>query len=153
LKLMKFKFVKFPPILTQPQHKEKGRLAPIIPVGIFNKSDLNKFIYIRALIDSGAGFSIFPAEIGEAIDLEIENELVVPIQGIYKSTFDSYLHEIILEVGGWKFETYACFCRVETAFPVLGQEGFFNLFKVTLNHSKAEIELKNVVTPIKIDSH
>jgi hypothetical protein len=150
---MKFKYNKFPSIFTQPQLKKKGRLVPLIPVGVFNKSDFNKFIYIRALIDSGAGFSIFPAAIGEAIGLEIENELVVPIMGINKSTFDSYLHEVVFEVGGWKYETCTCFCHADTMFPVLGQEGFFSLFKVTLNHSKAEIELKNVVTPIKIDSH
>ena len=149
---MKFSFIKFPQIPGL-EHIEKKPLVPIILVSIFNRKDLNRFVNLRALIDSGAGFSIFPAELGRVIGLDIESGIKVPRQGIEQSIFDSYLHEIVLEVGGWKFETHACFTLVETAFPVLGRHGFFNLFKVTLNYSKGEIELKNIVKPIKIDSH
>lgn len=150
---MKFKCVKYPAFPKIQHFVGKHQLVPEITVGIFNKSDYKKFMYIRALVDSGASFSIFPAEVGEVLGLDIENEYEVPIQGIQKNIFKSYLHEIVLEVGGWKFETRACFTRADTVFPVLGRDGFFTLFKITFHMTKAELELKPIAKPVKIDSH
>lgn len=150
---MKFPFIKIPSFSTQKQLKDRDRIAPIISVGLFNKSDLDKFVYIKAMIDSGAGFSIFPSEIGKIIGLEIEKGILVPIQGIHKDTCDTYLHDIVLEVGGWKFATHACFSTKELFSPVLGRDGFFSLFKVTMSYSKAQIELKPIAEPLKINFH
>lgn len=55
------------------------------------------------MIDSGADVSIFPKEIGEKIGLTIKNEREQPLRGIGGSIFKTYLHDIIFEIGGWKF--------------------------------------------------
>lgn len=75
------------------------------------------------------------------------------IQGIERSIFKTYVHKINLGVGGWQFKTIACFAEKEIFMPVLGRDGFFNLFRVTLNYPKLDIELKHLEKPIKINSH
>lgn len=150
---MKFKFIKCP---IEPGPVRQGRkhtLLPIISVGVFNKANTARGTYLRAMIDSGAGCSIFPAALGEAIGLTIENGNKIPITGIEQSTFEGYLHEIILEVGGWQFDSIACFCRRDIAFPVLGREGFFSLFAVIIDFCKEEIELKERVKPVRAGYH
>jgi len=45
----------------------------MIPIGLVNKSNIEKYIDIRAMIDSGANASIFPAIFGKKIGLNIKN--------------------------------------------------------------------------------
>jgi hypothetical protein len=104
---------------------------------------------MKATIDSGADCSIFPAAAAEAIGLVVINEKTQGIQGINGSRIRTYLHDIILDVGGWKFATFALFTSDNTIFPVLGRDGFFTLFEVKINFSKELIELKPVVEPLK----
>jgi len=150
---MKFKYTRLPAMPSMAFPGRKSVTIPYIDVGIFNASDPKKFVYIKALVDSGAGVSIFPAAIGNHIGIKVKNDKIQPIQGINMGMIEVYRHDIVLEVGGWKFKTLAFFTYADTAMPVLGQIGFFDLFKVTFNYSKEEIELKNIAKSIKIDSH
>jgi hypothetical protein len=150
---MKFKYFRRP---ATPSRAFPGRhsiIQPLIPVCIHSKQEPKRDVTIWALIDSGADVSIFPKPIGERLGYTIDNGCDEQIVGINGTTLRCFLHDIILEVGGWHFETQAHFSETEASFPVLGQKGFFDLFRVTMDFSREEIELKNTQKPRKIESN
>ena len=115
-------------------------LKPIIPIGLlFN----GKLIRYEALIDSGADFNIFNAEIGELLDINIRAGKKVQFSGIAGKPFEVYLHNLTLEVGGWQYKITAGFSYEISSygFGILGQKGFFDLFRVKFIFSKGTIEI------------
>jgi len=138
---MKFPYRKF----SLPQYHDcfgRSILKPIIPVKIcFGE----KSIRYEALIDSGADFCIFEAEIGEYLGINIKKGIKIPfggIQGGKDST--AFLHQVVLNVGGWDYKTMVGFSDgiSKRGFGVLGQKGFFDLFVVKFNLASEEIEIK-----------
>ncbi|MBI4092542.1 MAG: hypothetical protein HY420_01325 [Candidatus Kerfeldbacteria bacterium] len=117
-------------------------LKPIIPVKVlYGTRDIDYF----ALIDSGADFCIFDAEIGEAVGIEIERGEQIEFGGIQARTGSTgYLHDITIAIGGWKYEARVAFSReiAEHGFGILGQKGFFDIFSITFDYQKEEIILK-----------
>ena len=113
---------------------------PIIPIGLlFN----GRQIRYEALIDSGADFNIFNAEIGEIIGIKIRDGKKVQFSGIAGEPFEVYLHGLTLEVGGWQYKIVAGFSYEISpyGFGILGQKGFFDLFRVKFIFSKGIIEI------------
>ena len=115
-------------------------LKPIIPIGLlFGK----KSIRHEALIDSGADFNIFNAEIGELLGISVLSGKKMEFSGITGGPFEVYFHDLILEVGGWQYKIAAGFSYKISpyGFGVLGQRGFFNLFRVKFMFSKGIIKI------------
>jgi len=115
-------------------------LKPIIPIGLlFN----GKLIRYEALIDSGADFNIFNAEIGELLGIDISSGKKVKFSGIAGEPFEVYLHNVTLEIGGWHYKITTGFSYEISpyGFGILGQRGFFDLFRVKFIFSKGIIEI------------
>ena len=146
---MKFNFLRLPSEPSPAFPQRHSVLYPIIPIRIINPNDPNKLIDIRAMIDSGADVSIFPGSLGRVIGLNIENDKIEIIKGIGGQEIITYLHEIIFEIGGWKYPSITCFSSDEITFPVLGRNGFFDLFEIKFDFRKEIIELKPKVDPIQ----
>ena len=136
---MKFPYKKYPSTNITKAFPEKSALIPIIPVRLLNN---NKYIDCNVLIDSGAHACIFPAELGEQIGIQVENEYEHNFCGIGGGALKAYFHRIKIEVGGHKSDSYIGFTYDELPVPLLGQIGFFNLFSVIFDLSKEVIELK-----------
>ena len=117
-------------------------LKPIIPVKI-SKSDI--VLQYAALIDSGADFCIFDAEIGEYLGLNVRSGQRTNFGGIQeRGGASAFLHKIKVNVGGWDYETTVGFSYdiAKNGFGILGQKGFFDIFVVKFDLLKEEIELK-----------
>ena len=115
-------------------------LKPIIPIGLlFN----GKFVKYEALIDSGADFNIFNAEIGELLGIDTRSGKKVKFSGIAGEPFEVFLHNLTLEIGGWQYKIVAGFSYEISpyGFGILGQRGFFDLFRVKFIFSKGIIEI------------
>ena len=115
-------------------------LKPIIPIGLlFGK----KMIRYEALIDSGADFNIFNAEIGEILGIDVRAGDKVRFGGIAGEPFEVYMHEITIDLGGWRHKTTAGFSYEISpyGFGILGQKGFFDLFKIKFLFPKGVIEI------------
>ncbi|MFA5750935.1 MAG: retropepsin-like aspartic protease [Candidatus Paceibacterota bacterium] len=130
---MKFRYAKYNQILR-----------PVIPIKLKNK---NQKIGYLVLIDSGADICLFNAEIGEAIGIEIKKGKIKEVFGIGGKASFYYLHRVKIEVGGYEYEIDAGFMpsisgSLGMPYGVVGQNGFFEHFKVIFDKSKEEIELK-----------
>jgi len=146
---MKFKFTRVPTKPTPAFPNQRSCLMPLIPLRLCTKGNAGRYIDLKTLLDSGAHVSIFPAEIGEVIGLKIKNDKTQPIYGIGGQSIETYRHDVIIEVGGWPFDAIVCFTYDKISFPVLGREGFFNLFEIKIDYSKETIELKPKGKPIR----
>lgn len=138
---MKFRYSKFQ--LTEPSDFF-GRhiLKPVIPVRLLYN---NNSIDYSALIDSGADFCIFDAEIGEYLGIEIRSGAREFFGGIQeKAAAEVFLHQVSLNIGGWDYKTVVGFSYdiAKHGFGILGEKGFFDIFIVKFDYSKGEIELK-----------
>lgn len=115
---------------------------PIIPIKI-SVGEIE--IKYAALIDSGADFCIFDAEIGEYLGLDIKNGRREEFGGIQeRGGATAFLHNIVLNIGGTEYKTTIGFSYdiARHGFGILGQKGFFDIFIVKFDLLKEEIELK-----------
>ncbi|MEK7501205.1 MAG: hypothetical protein AAB642_03720 [Patescibacteria group bacterium] len=117
-------------------------LKPIISIKIgWGGNELN----YTALIDSGADFCIFDAEVGEYLGLDVKSGDPEKFGGIQETgAAVAYLHDVVLNIGGGSYKTKVGFSYdiAKHGFGVLGQKGFFDIFVVKFDLAKEEIELK-----------
>jgi hypothetical protein len=138
---MKFPYLK----LSLPQRSEFfgfAILKPIIPLKISVEGEELRY---AALIDSGADFCIFDAEIGEYLGLDIKSGKREEFGGIQeRGGAEAFLHNITINIGGWNYKTVVGFSYdiAKHGFGILGQKGFFDIFVVKFDLLKEEIELK-----------
>ncbi len=140
---MKFSYSKFPsqPNPAFPERKYVKR--PVIAIEVGHKDKSFKYL---ALIDSGADFCIFHAQIGEALGIDVKNGKRLEYYGIVGVKEEAFFHDITIVVGGYKKKCYCGFSynfdKTKMPYGILGQNGFFNLFKIFMDYEKEEIELK-----------
>lgn len=94
------------------------------------------------MIDSGVDYTIFPAALGERLGLNIESGKKESVSGVSGVALVVYFHHLLLEMDGKKFKIYAGFSNnLNHNFAILGQNGFFNLFKVNLDFKRKEVQV------------
>jgi len=118
-----------------------GTLRPVIPIEIKYE---NVSVPYEVLVDSGADFCIFDAQIGEILDVDLEKGEKFYVAGITGKLEPYYVHPISIKVGGWDYKIKAGFMPNMGSFSygVVGQKGFFENFIVKFDLLKAEIELR-----------
>lgn len=138
---MKFPYFK----LSLPHRSEffgTSLLKPIIPIKI---SVGKKELRYAALIDSGADFCIFDAEIGTYLGIDVTQGRPEVFGGIQeKGGATAFLHQVVINIGGWDYKTTVGFSSdiAKHGFGILGQKGFFDIFSIKFEYAKEEIELK-----------
>jgi hypothetical protein len=128
---MKFKYKKYAP----------GILRPVIPIEIVYKG---RAVPYEVLVDSGADFCIFDAEIGDLLGINVKEGDPQKVAGITGVVESYYVHPVTIKVGGWSFSIKAGFLPniAQLGYGVVGQKGFFDIFIVKFDLLKEEIELK-----------
>lgn len=97
---------------------------------------------VKALVDSGAIFSIFRPEIAGYLGIRIKTGQSFHFHGI-AGRIVGYLHKIPMKVNQETFDCYIAFSpELETSFNILGRNNFFLPFLITFNekHQKVLIE-------------
>lgn len=128
---MKFRYKKYAP----------GIVRPVIPIEVIYQ---NKIVPYEVLVDSGADSCVFDAQIGEILGVDIAGGKRYKVSGITGIAEDYYIHQVKINVGGWKYEIQAGFLpnMRGLGYGVVGQRGFFEFFVVKFDLLKEEIELK-----------
>lgn len=98
---------------------------------------------INALADTGADGCVFESEIGESLGIDITSGRKGSMRGIGNVEYPIYFHRITLFVGNFRLRAEVAFTDTpgRPSIPILGHNGFFEHFKVTLNFSQQYIEI------------
>ncbi len=118
-------------------------LRPVIPIKLkFKGLEIN----YEVLVDSGADLCIFDAQIGKAIGIDVEKGKKCEVFGVGGKASFYYLCKVEIEVGGWSSVIDAGFMPEVSgrvmSYGIVGQRGFFGLFKVKFDLLKEEVELQ-----------
>jgi len=136
---MKFPYIKTPS--ADPRKKWVSR--PMIQVALFGpRGNLT----IWALIDSGADKCLFNSALGKEIGLDLEKGEKENFNGIEGEQIVAHMHRIQLQVIGIdeKIEVVAGFTDAKGVFAILGQEGFFDAFRIKFERDHNIIEINPV---------
>lgn len=138
---MKFRYIKFP--TADPTKKWFSR--PLIPIRVQGpRGEWQGY----ALIDSGADRSLFNFEIGQLIGLDVSSGEVEYFGGIGGTRIPAFLHSIRIQILGFSetIEIKAGFADSPGVGAILGQEGFFDAYRIKFERDRGIIEI-NPTTP------
>jgi hypothetical protein len=141
---MDFKYRKFPVDLTNcPFPTKKSALRPVIQIDF--ETPTGNFGYL-VLIDSGADYCIFHASVGEQLGLDIKSGKLLTFWGTSGEPQKAYFHETTFKIGGISHTCNVGFSYdiEKLAYGLLGQDGFFNKWKVKFEYQKENIEIKEI---------
>ena len=106
-----------------------------------------EFILVDALIDSGADFTILPAEMAEALHMPLDKKTKTEFLGAGGNKFivcqsADKIEYIIRQTGfrSLRWESKVYFGDGQPTI-LLGQTGFLNRFRVTLDGPRRQIEI------------
>lgn len=128
------------------EYKRIGNFwRPIIPITLkHNKKGLN---YV-ALLDSGADFNIFHSELAEVLEIDLTKLPKISFSGINKGVH-GIMQMAVIEIGinDYTFNTPVHFSSEISpdGYGIVGQQGFFDKFKVLFNFEAKKIELKKSI--------
>lgn len=95
----------------------------------------------KALVDSGASFSVFRPEIAEYLGINIEKGKKLYLEGIGGRIL-GYLHNIFTEVAGKKFRCKIIFSyEFKVSFNLIGRDNFFQYFLITFDEKNKKLIL------------
>ncbi len=123
-----------------PYIQERSKFLPIISLQIKSKVKVD-WITFDAFVDSGASYSIFKAEIGDILGLEMEkgNKILITVGD--GSLIVVYLHRLIIQIGDEKFEAEIGFSKqLGIGFNIIGRKDIFERFKVCFDEKEKVVE-------------
>ena len=122
-----------------PYIRKNVNFYPAIDVKLIGPKDT---IVVKALIDSGASFSVFRSEIAEQIGIEVERGKKLYLEGVGGRIL-GYIHKVPVKVGNKRFQCSIVFSREFTvSFNLLGRDNFFSKFLVTFDEQGKKIILE-----------
>jgi len=119
-----------------PYLEKDGQYFPIAEVTLRKGK---KIIRIKALVDSGASFSVFRPEIAQELGIDIEKGKKIYLVGIGGRIL-GYLHKVSLTVGNKNFLCKIIFSsEYNVSFSLLGRDNFFLPFVISFFEKKRKI--------------
>lgn len=138
-KIFTFKYLPIPKRDPKTQEIIGEVHYPVVPIRASYGHRLGRIFH--ALIDSGAGRNLFPAELGELVGISIRKGKAVDIRGIGDVEIKGFTHKIKIYIGTTGFHTEADF-SCEQQVPLLGRDGFFHFFRsVTFQENEKVVKL------------
>ena len=108
--------------------EKDGQYFPIVEVKL--KSRKNE-LTVKALVDSGASFSVFRPEIAQELGIVLEKGKKIYLTGIGGRIL-GYLHKVSVSVGNKNFLCKIIFSQeFNVSFNLLGRDNFFMPFIIS----------------------
>lgn len=92
---MKFNYIPIPLINPKTQELKGIIYRPYVPI-MFSYAHRIIPRAVSCLVDSGSDINLFPAELGEQIDIPIKKGKLVPVFGIGQKELINYRHKVKL---------------------------------------------------------
>ena len=130
------------PYLLLPTSDGNGVYKPLVQVRLSYPKTHKVTDSIWALIDSGADVCFCQKDIGIWLGINFKNKKDVSFKAANKQEFTAVNEILNIHVSGKRYNCTFYFAS-ELAYPIiLGQNGFFNHFKVSFDLRNKEIEMK-----------
>lgn len=137
---MRFPYKKIP-ILDPKRLILRGHVyRPIIPITVkVGEVSVN----YEVMIDSGSDNNIFDIEIAELLGIVLDGRKRKIFSGVGGGSIETFKHRVELEIGGISYlcNVYFATDLPKSSFGILGQEGFFNKFRVRFIYSTKVVEI------------
>lgn len=118
----------YPQFFQNPKTGEKEFIyLPTIQVRISKDHKIISYPF-DALVDSGSDRNLFPLYFATYLGIKFKKNTSKKIFGIGENYIEAYTSTINIWLGTLKYETNADFSPQQKD-PLLGRDGFFNLFK------------------------
>lgn len=126
-----------------PYQQRHGKFLPLIPIKL--KSVNEEWITFDAFVDSGASYSVFTAEIGEILGLNVEGGKKIYVTVGDGSLITVYLHELQVKIGEKTFKAIIGFSKqLGIGFNIIGRKDIFERFKVCFNEKEKVVEFMEI---------
>lgn len=113
--------------------KEGPFLRPLIDITIRNTED-NSTARYAVLVDSGADFNVFHADIAKLVNLDLLNLEEIEFGGVAETSrpLKGRLANIEIGIDSIFYKTFAIFSAdiSPNGHPIVGQKGFFEFFNI-----------------------
>ena len=121
--------------------KQSSFLRPVVDLRL-QKIDGSEIGY-SAIIDSGADYCLFHGVIGEQLGLNVKKAKALSFYGTGGRKQTAYFHLITFSVADTTITTQVGFCYGIEGLSVglLGQNGFFDKFKISFDLKSQLIEI------------
>ena len=139
---MQYPYYSFEVKFSKNTEREKTVWRPIVEIILLHKE---KIVSYPVLIDSGADYNIFDSGVAEALEIKYTQGKKRQIYGLGAQPIKGYECSLDIRMFGLKtVHTKAIFTKELSshAFGVLGNDGFFNHFRVEFNYTKKIIDVK-----------
>jgi len=125
-------------MLTFPYVRKGDQYFPVVDLTfVTSRTSLT----VKALVDSGASFSVFRAELLECMGIALSNGQRLFLEGIGGRIL-GYLHRLPVQVGTVRFLLAVVFSEELTvSFNLLGRANFFQQFLITFDERRRLVRL------------
>ena len=124
---------------TFPYVRKGDQHFPVVDVTL---STFGQSLTIKALVDSGASFSVFRAEVLGYLGVPLERGAPVYLEGVGGRIL-GYRHRVSARLGEVRFPLTVIFSReLAVSFNLLGRDNFFRRFLVTFDERHHTVRLQ-----------
>ena len=125
---------------TFPYVRKGDQRFPVVDITLATST---RSLAIKALVDSGASFSVFRSEVLDYLGAPLERGAPVYLEGIGGRIL-GYRHRVSARLGEVKFPLTVIFSRELTvSFNLLGRDNFFEQFLVTFDERRHMVRLRS----------
>src|SRR3989338_3062312 len=126
-------------MLTFPSLRKGQQYFPVVDLRLAGPTGA---LVVKALVDSGASYSVFRAEVLEYLGIPIERGERVYLEGIGGRIL-GYRHRVLAQVAANTFSLLVIFSQELTvSFNLLGRENFFRQFRVLFDERSRIVRLQ-----------
>lgn len=126
-------------MLTFPYLRKGDQYFPVVDIAL---AVSRRSLTVKALVDSGASYSVFRAEVLEYLGIPLMRGERLSLEGIGGRIL-GYRHRIPAQVGATRFLFTVGFSQeLAVSFNLLGRENFFRQFLVTFDERGRTIRLR-----------
>ncbi len=120
----------------------EGRFLPIIS---FKLQGRESWLEVRAFVDTGASYCLFPADVAEALGLVLEEGELSEMTVGDGNTLKVYLHQMKVALAGKEFMCTIGFSKgLGVGFYIVGTRDIFDQFVVSFNQKEKYVEFTPV---------
>lgn len=114
---------------------------PVIPLEI--KGTANKLYKFYGYLDSGAGYSVFHADVAEVLGVDIYKGREISLTVGDGAKIESFVHKLPVRFAAKKFTAEISFSpSLGIGANILGMKSFFDKFRICFNNKKKMVEVK-----------